>query len=100
MPARFLTARFLRRTIYVLAVAVLLLAAVQSYQDLRAARQRSVELAARIARVEDEIARLERAAEAMRSDPETMERVARQQLGLVREGEVVLMLPTGEAPHS
>lgn len=108
MPSRFLTARALRRVIYVLAVVVLLLAAVQSYQDLRAAQRRSAELDQRIAVVEGEIARLQRASEAVRTDPETMERVARQQLGLVREGEVVLMLPrladeppttTGQAPR-
>lgn len=93
MPPRFLTARVLRRVIYVLAVVVLLLAAVQSYQDLLAAQRRSAELGQRIAVVEGEIVRLQRASEAVRSDPETMERVARQQLGLVREGEVVLMLP-------
>lgn len=110
MPARLLTARALRRMVYLLAVVVVLLSAVQSYQDLRAARRRSAELERRIDSVKQEIVRLERATEAMRNDPETMERVARQQLGLVREGEVILMLPrrvdepptttAGEAPHS
>lgn len=93
MPARLLTARALRRMVYLLAVVVVLLSAVQSYQDLRAARRRSAELERRIDSVKQEIVRLERATEAMRNDPETMERVARQQLGLVREGEVILMLP-------
>lgn len=93
MAGRFLTARMFRRLAYAAVLAVLLIAATQSYQDLAAARARSRELDLRTQAVEVEIEHLQRATEAIQTDAETMERVARRDLGLVREGEVVLVLP-------
>jgi cell division protein FtsB len=54
-------------------------------RDLRALRARNRELAA-------ENDRLEREAEALRSDPAAIERVARSDLGWVRPGEIVVDL--------
>ncbi|HLK91304.1 MAG TPA: septum formation initiator family protein [Polyangia bacterium] len=58
-------------------------------RDLRALRARNHEL-----RAEND--RLEREAEALRSDPAAIERVARSDLGWVRPGEIVVDL--GAAP--
>ena len=96
MAGRFLTARTFRRVAYAAVLAVLLIAATQSYQDLAAARDRSRELDLRTRVVEAEIEHLQRATEAIQTDAATMERVARRELGLVREGEVVLILPPAE----
>ncbi len=96
MAGRFLTARTFRRFAYAAVLAVLLIAATQAYQDLNVARARSRELTSRTQAVEAEIERLQRATDAIRNDAETMERVARRELGMVREGEVVLVLPPSQ----
>lgn len=45
------------------------------------------------ARLEAEVRALEREVEALRSDPEAIERVARDELGMIREGELVFQFP-------
>jgi cell division protein FtsB len=62
-----------------------------------------IELLGRVARAESGLAaaRAERAAlvqevRSLRADPLAVERVAREQLGMVREGEVVLRFPPEE----
>ncbi len=44
-------------------------------------------------RLEAEVRALEREVEALRSDPEAIERVARDELGMIREGELVFQFP-------
>ena len=74
-------------------VAVLLVTAgAQGCRDLESVRDRETVLRGRIASSESEIERLERRLELLRSDPDTLERLAREELGMVRPGEKVIVL--------
>ena len=72
---------------------LLALAGVKSYRDLSAVRQREGELVERLAATRTEIAAFERRLERLRRDPVTLERLAREELGMVRPGDVVIVLP-------
>ena len=77
-------------------VAVLLVTAgAKGCRDLESVRDREAILQGRIASSESEIERLERRLELLRSDPDTLERLAREQLGMVRPGEKVIVLAQG-----
>ena len=65
----------------------------RSWGDLDRAREREAELAAKVAETEERIETLERRIERIRHDPMLLERLAREELGLVKEGEVVFVLP-------
>jgi cell division protein FtsB len=54
------------------------------------ARRQAHQLSLDIERLRDENARLRHRAEALRSDPAVIERVARETLGLARAGELVV----------
>jgi cell division protein FtsB len=74
-------------------VAVLLVTAgAKGYRDLESVRDREALLQGRIASSESEIERLERRLELLRSAPDTLERMARETLGMVRPGEKVIVL--------
>lgn len=77
----------------VLFLSLLAVAGVKSYHDLEAARQRKLTLETRIRSTESEIARLQNRIERLRSDPGLLERLAREDLGMVRPGDVVIELP-------
>lgn len=80
---------------------LLALAGGKSWRDLAAVRQRESELETRLATTRGEIAAFERRLERLRHDPVTLERLAREDLGMVRPGDVVIVLPaeaTAEAP--
>jgi cell division protein FtsB len=47
--------------------------------------------------VQDDIGILNRQVAALNSDPHTIERLARERLGMVRPGETVFLFPQGEA---
>ena len=80
-------------TIAVGFVAVLLVTAgAKGYRDLESVRNREAVLQGRIASSESEIERLERRLELLRSDPDTLERLAREELRMVRPGEKVIVL--------
>jgi cell division protein FtsB len=72
---------------------VLGIAGVKSSHDLAAARQRKLMLETRIQSTETEIERLRNRIERLRSDPGLLERLAREDLGMVRPGDVVIELP-------
>jgi cell division protein FtsB len=74
-------------------LAVLGIAGVKSSHDLEAARQRKLMLETRIQSTEGEIDRLRNRIERLRSDPGLLERHAREDLGMVRPGDVVIELP-------
>jgi len=76
---------------------VLGIAGVKSSHDLEAARQRKQMLETRIQASETEIDRLRSRIERLRSDPGLLERLAREDLGMVRPGDVVIELPRDEA---
>jgi cell division protein FtsB len=61
--------------------------------ELQHARTRVAELRAEIAKVESENARLRAEIESVRKSSFAVERIAREDLGMARKGEVVYMLP-------
>jgi cell division protein FtsB len=97
-PARSGSFRPILAAAVVLFVAVLAMAGTKSYRDLEAARQRRHLLETRIAATRGEIARLRGRIERLRSDPGTLERLAREDLGLVRPSDVVIELPQDPPP--
>ncbi len=66
---------------------------VASLRDLRSAHRREALLLERIETTELRNQELEQKIERLRDDPLMLERLAREQLGLVREGEVVVVFP-------
>ena len=84
-------------------LALLALAGGKSWRDLAAVRERERDLETRLAATRAEIAAFERRLERLRRDPVTLERLAREDLGMVRPGDVVIVLPpedAAEAPPS
>lgn len=73
--------------------AALALAAVKSYGDLRAAQVRELVLSEKIGKTREEIGELGDRIHRLRNDPTELERLARQELGLVKPGDVVIILP-------
>jgi len=88
------------RTVTVAAVlflALLLgLAAARSWQDLDRARNRQAELEAKVEATRHRIDALDRRIQRLRDDPLLLERLAREELGLVKDGDVVVVLPDDE----
>ena len=54
------------------------------------------QIAGEIKAIEEENARLKKNIEAVKHDPATMEGLARNRLGLVKEGETVFLIPSGK----
>jgi cell division protein FtsB len=80
-------------------VLFLLVAGFRGYRDLTLAKAREAQLEQSIGHTEEEIGRLERKVERLQSDPVMLERLAREELGMVRPGEVVVLLePEGAVP--
>jgi cell division protein FtsB len=71
----------------------LAIAALEGWRDHQEARAREARLEAEIAATEIRIRALERKIERLQDDPATLDRVAREELGLVRPDEVVVVLP-------
>jgi cell division protein FtsB len=81
----------------VLLLLVLVTAAgLRSRQELAEARAKEAELIAEAAATEARIAALEQRIARLRNDPLTLERLARQDLGLVDPADVVIVLPESE----
>jgi cell division protein FtsB len=79
----------------VFATVVLLVDALVGERGLVAsvrARQQSDELGASVAQLKHENARLRAIADRLESDPTTIESVARENLGLVRDGEILVVV--------
>jgi cell division protein FtsB len=72
---------------------LLLTAGAKSYRDLQIVRQREAELAVRIAASEERLEQQRHRLQLLREDPATLERLAREELGLVREDDLVFVLP-------
>ena len=58
-------------------------------------RGEAARIEAEIARVQDDIGVLNRQVTALNGDPHTIERLARERLGMVRPGETVFLFPQG-----
>ncbi len=82
-----------------LVLALLAIASLKSSRDLEAARARERLLQGRIA---DTVARSERLRvriDRLRHDPGMLERLAREDLGMVRPDDVIIELPSPEPSH-
>lgn len=69
----------------------------RSWKDLERARGRQAELTEKIEETEARIEALDRRIRRLRNDPLLVERLAREDLGLAREGDVIFVLPEEEA---
>ncbi|HEV8579548.1 MAG TPA: septum formation initiator family protein [Thermoanaerobaculia bacterium] len=76
-----------------LVLALLAIAALKSSRDLEAARARERLLQTRITETRARSERLRMRIERLRHDPGMLERLAREDLGLVRPGDVIIELP-------
>lgn len=85
--------RALFRALYAGALLALAAAGLKSWRDHEAAIERERAIATEIAASEARIAALERKIERLQRDPATLDRMAREELGLVRPEEVVIVLP-------
>jgi cell division protein FtsB len=74
-------------------LALLATAGVKSYSDLARARAHEADLTGRIAAAEARIRVLREDVRRMGEDPLTLERLARENLGMVMPGDVVIVLP-------
>jgi cell division protein FtsB len=74
-------------------------AAVQSWHDLAAQRAQERELAAAIARTTATVRELAERNRRLDKDPLTLERLARQELGLVKPDDLVVLFPDPPAPR-
>ena len=84
-------------------VALLGIAAWKGSRDLAAARERERLLETRIEDTQGRIDELRGRIDRLRSDPGTLERLAREDLGMVRPGDVIIELPSdlpgGQSPR-
>jgi cell division protein FtsB len=80
-----------------LAFALLAIAALKSNRDLQAARTRERTLKEKIAATRAESERLQVRIDRLRHDPGMLEKLAREDLGLVRPRDVVIELPDPKA---
>lgn len=72
---------------------ILVLAGYDGSRDLARLKSREAQLEARLRKTEAGITALRDRISRLRSDPYTLERVAREELGLSRSGEIVVVLP-------
>ena len=94
--------RFARTAAWLLPFALLVMAIVavpvrildeQGLPRYRALRQELSEVKAGNERLRREVADLTREVAGLRGEPDTIERIARDELGMVREGEIVFQFP-------
>lgn len=92
------TARVVALLLAVLAVVLVMsfLFSREGISELQRARRRVSELETRIQTLERENAQLEAEIRSLQESTFAMERIAREDLGMAREGEVVYMLPEEE----
>jgi cell division protein FtsB len=79
-------------------LALLATTGLKGYRDLLATRERERTLEARIEETRERIEHLEERIDRLRDDPLTLERLAREDLGLVEPEDVVIVLPPGTPP--
>lgn len=97
MASRFNPFRSLFGALMFSAMALLVVAGLKSYRDLALARERETVLEERIEATRDRVGELEERIELLRDDPATLERLAREQHGLVRPDDLVIVLPDDPA---
>jgi cell division protein FtsB len=72
----------------------------KSWRDLAMARAHVEDLESRIEATQGRISELQELIERVESDPLTLERLAREDLGLVRPGDVVIVFPEEDVADS
>ena len=77
----------------VVLLALLAVAGLKSYRDLEAARAQETLIQQRIEATQVTIRGLSGRVDRLREDPAMLERLAREDLGMVRPGDVILVLP-------
>jgi cell division protein FtsB len=92
-PARSDSFRPVLGATVLLVLALLAIAGLKSSRDLEAARSRERLLEKRIAETRAESERLRVRIDRLRHDPGMLERLAREDLGMVRPGDVIIELP-------
>ncbi len=80
-------------------VLLLAVAGARSYHDLARARARQDELQSKVDQTQARIQELHRRIERLRHDPVLLERLAREELGLVKDGDTVVVLPDRALPE-
>ena len=85
--------RSLLSALFVFLLLLLATAALKGWRDLERAREREATLAAQVALTEKKISDLRRRITNLKSDPATLDRIARDELGLVHPDDVVILLP-------
>lgn len=96
-PARPRPLRSLVSAMVVFLVLVLATAALKGWRDLAAAQAREQALAAEVAAAEARIEEAKRRIARLQEDPVTLDRIAREELGLVSPQDVVVVLPPSPA---
>lgn len=91
LPLRPLTVAAVGFLLVLLAVA-----GIKSYRDLATVRRQETALIERVDDTQQRIEVLQRRIERLRHDPATLERLAREELGMVRPGDLVIVLPAAE----
>jgi cell division protein FtsB len=84
----------------VFVVGLLITAGAKSYRDLQIVRQREAALAVRIAASEERLEAQRHRLQLLSDDPATLERLAREELGLVGKDDIVFVLPPSESAPS
>ena len=97
-PLRPRPLRSLVSAMVVVLVLVLATVALTGWRDLAAARAREKALAAEVASAEARIEEAKRRIARLQADPVTLDRIAREELGLVSPQDVVVVLPPPAAP--
>lgn len=90
--------RALLQALYAVALIALASAALKGWRDHQRATAREIQLESEIAATEARIAALRLRIERLQHDPTTLDRVAREELGLVRPEEVIIVLPEKAKP--
>ena len=80
-------------------VAALFVAGMRSYRDLAVQRARESSLESRLAETRLRIEELERRIDLLRTDPGTLEKIAREDLGMARPGDLVVRLDAVDPPR-
>lgn len=97
---------FLRRNMSILLVAALVLLLVQDVFGthgvlaMRRAQQEAAKVKQEIERIATENRRLEENITSLKSDPQAIERIAREEMGLARPGEYIFKIPSKSAEVS
>lgn len=78
-------------------VVMLLMAGFKGYRDLTHVKGQEAALQAKIAAAQERIAGLKTRIGRIRHDPASLEQIAREELGWVRDGDVVIFLPEEKA---